>query len=239
MAVMKDSTIKIMKYQNNSKKKYSRRRLARRGRGGRTVVNRNTVNFGLQFPKKIIMTHKYTEIASLTSSSSLGRYSWKVNSLYDPNSTGVGHKPLYTDVMSSLYNNYCVIGSKCVARFFPSGSLSTTTMIGGYINDNTSAAAVSDYNTIVEQSLGKKAMLLPGCSSPAVITLRWSGKKQWGKGFLHNPQMTADPNNDPAEKQYFDFFSIANDGTTSVTIRCEVTITYIAVWRELVDISGS
>lgn len=235
MGVKKDSTIKIMTYQKNALKKYSRRRRARRG----TVINKNTVNFGLQFPKKVIMTHKYTEIASLSSSNTLGRYAWKVNSLYDPNSSGVGHQPLYTDTMSQLYNNYCVIGSKCVARFFPSGSLSTTTMIGGYINDNTSAAAVSDYNTIVEQSMGKKAILLPGCSKPAVITLRWSGKKQWGKGFLHNPQMTADPNNDPAEKQYFDFFSIANDGTTSVTIRCEVTITYIAVWRELVDVSGS
>lgn len=237
MGVKKDNTIKIMSYQSKALKKYSRSRRRRARRG--TVINRNTVNFGLQFPKKIIMTHKYTEIASLTSSTSLGRYSWKVNSMFDPNSTGVGHQPLYFDQMAALYNNYCVIGSKCVARFFPSGSLSTTTMIGGYINDNTAAAAVTDYNTIVEQSLGKKAMLLPGCSSPAVITLRWSGRKQWGKGFLQNPNMTADTSNDPAEKQYFDFFSIANDGTTSVTIKCEVTITYIAVWRELVDVSGS
>lgn len=46
-----------MTYQKNALKKYSRSRRRRARRG--TVINKNTVNFGLQFPKKNNDLKKY------------------------------------------------------------------------------------------------------------------------------------------------------------------------------------
>lgn len=203
------------------------------------TYNKTSVKSGLGFPKRMVMTHRYSEAGSMTSSTTLGRYSFHVNSMFDPNHSGVGHQPLYFDQMAVLYNLYTVIGAKCVFKVFPLTSVANSVLVAGYINDNTAAAAASNWNTIAEQSQAKRTIMIPLTGKPATITLKWSGRKAWGKGFLQNPQLSADTGNDPAEKQYFDFYTIAADGSTATTVRWEVMITYIAVWRELREVSES
>lgn len=203
------------------------------------TFNKTSVKSGLGFPKRMVMTHRYSEAGTITSSTSLGRYAFQTNSMFDPNHSGVGHQPLYFDQMAALYNLYTVIGAKCTFRVFPTTTLANSVLIAGYINDNTSAGAATNWNTIAEQSLGKRTVLIPLATKPAVITLKWSARKAWGKGFLQNPNLSADTANDPAEKQYFDFYTIAADGSTSTTVRWEVMIEYIAVWREIKEVTES
>lgn len=203
------------------------------------TFNKTTVKSGLGFPKRMVMTHRYSQAGSITSNTALGRYAFHVNSMFDPDHSGVGHQPLYFDQMAALYNLYTVIGAKCVFKIFPLTSVANTVLMAGYINDNTSAAAATNWNTIAEQSQAKRTIMIPLTGKPATITLKWSGRKAWGKGFLQNPNLSADTSNDPAEKQYFDFYTIAADGSTATTVRWEVMITYIAVWRELKEVTES
>lgn len=216
--------------------KRSRRKAARK----QVVRNSNRlVRMGQGFPKRIVMTHKYDEIVTMSSTTTVGRYYWSCNSMYDPNATSTGHQPMYYDQLSTLYNHYVVIGSKCVIKFFPSGSLTNTILVGGVINDGTVAIASSTWNQIVEQSQAKRGYLLPGCDRPTTLTLKWSGRKQWGKGFSSDPNMRGTISSNPTEQQYFDFYCLAADGSSSVSVRAEVHITYICLWKELVDVSES
>lgn len=49
---------------------------------------------------------KYAETIN---TNSLGHYTFLLNSIYDPNFTGVGHQPYGHDTFSALYNRYRVI----------------------------------------------------------------------------------------------------------------------------------
>lgn len=61
-------------------------------------------------PARFITKHKYSTTMVLSSGNS---YSWlfNLNSLYDPDRTGVGHQPYGYDQFATLYNRYRVI--KC------------------------------------------------------------------------------------------------------------------------------
>lgn len=64
-------------------------------------------------PARFITKHKYAEAVSV-SSAGLATYRWNLNSLYDPNRTGLGHQPYGYDQIGILYNRYRVISCKYV-----------------------------------------------------------------------------------------------------------------------------
>lgn len=83
-----------------------RRRQARRGRrmrrGGIT-----TVPSGLNpIPPRYICKMKYSEFITTDGT---GQFTMNLNSVFDPNRTGVGHQPYGFDTMATLYNRYRVI----------------------------------------------------------------------------------------------------------------------------------
>lgn len=86
-----------------------RRRPARRPRramSGRTV----NVNRSLQpIPQRYICKMKYCE--TNVSGALNGQYVYNINSVYDPDRTGIGHQPYGFDNLANLYNRYRVI--KC------------------------------------------------------------------------------------------------------------------------------
>jgi len=80
-----------------------RRRAARKG--GRQALT--TVNRSLQpIASRYICKMKYSEVVT---SSASGNYTFNLNSIFDPNRTGVGHQPYGHDTMLTLYNRYRVI----------------------------------------------------------------------------------------------------------------------------------
>jgi len=91
---------------------YRRRRAARK----QTTTLRNT---GLgPVPERFLTTMKYAEAVTV-SQAGMASYKWRLNSLFDPNLTGVGHQPYGFDqlcgpVGSALYNRYRVISCKYV-----------------------------------------------------------------------------------------------------------------------------
>lgn len=59
-----------------------------------------------------ITQHRYVQQVLLSAENITGltgsEYAWRLNSLYDPDFTGVGHQPLGFDQMVLFYNNYTV-----------------------------------------------------------------------------------------------------------------------------------
>lgn len=206
----------------------------------RFSVKRNKRNaiLGLGFPKKITVTHKYHEQVNLTTGISGGTAAnlFSCNSLFDPNTSGVGHQPLYFDQMSALYNHYTVIGSKIVVRVNKTTTDVIPTTVGIKINDDTSTT--TNVNTLVEQSLTNHRLVSSG-NPVVVLTNKWSAKKMFGGSILGNDNLQGSAGASPTEQSYFEIWANSEASATQTNVMCDVTITYIAVWDELKDISGS
>lgn len=220
----------------------SRKRVLRRFKRRalkKQVRNRVSVPIGLGFPKRMVITHKYCEQLRLDTGAmgTLAVYSWNCNSLYDPNSSGVGHQPLYFDQVAALYDHYVVIGSRATFRVAKvDGTTSAPTTVGVYINDDSSA--ITPLTTVMEQSQGTHRILTT--ANPNVrFTKKWSAKKAYGGSILSNTELQGTPTASPFDVQTFMFFVDSSTGAALTTVQVDVEIRYIAVWKELKDIAGS
>lgn len=78
-----------------------------RKRRARRAAKQVMVNRALQpIPQRYIAKMKYAETIT---TSALGTYEFNLNSIFDPNRTGLGHQPYGHDTFQTLYNRYRVI----------------------------------------------------------------------------------------------------------------------------------
>lgn len=104
----------------------SKRRGARRGglrrragtkylRGGSGLVKATKT---LGRPDRMIVKLPYYEQFSLQNAVSPGaNYFWNMNSIWDPNRSGIGHNPSYFTSWAAIYNRYRVMGVKARVTF--------------------------------------------------------------------------------------------------------------------------
>lgn len=85
-------------------------------RGRRWFKRRVPRNVSAPVPFKALKRLKYSHTGMITcsylTSVPMGALQFRVNSLYDPDFTGVGAKPLWTDQLAAMYNKYRVHGLK-------------------------------------------------------------------------------------------------------------------------------
>jgi len=95
-----------MKYRMPKSKKSMRGKKALRGYRKRAY--KTNVNRSLQpIPQRYICKMKYSETFALSGLSP--GYQFNLNSIFDPNRTGIGHQPYGHDTFQTLYNRYRVI----------------------------------------------------------------------------------------------------------------------------------
>lgn len=88
----------------NKKRGYNLARLS-------TYTNFENISLTFLDPHKYI-TLKYTETFNFTLAAGTGTQQlFRLNSIFDPNSTGVGHQPYGYDQIMALYNRYRVLSS--------------------------------------------------------------------------------------------------------------------------------
>lgn len=62
------------------------------------------------FPRRLYIAHKYVDLVSVSSTAGVvGSYFFKCNGMFDPNTTGTGHQPMYFDNCGAIYNHYTVV----------------------------------------------------------------------------------------------------------------------------------
>jgi len=194
---------------------------------------------GRGFPKMATMTHKYVETVQITSSiGTLTNYRFSCNGMYDPNTTGTGHQPYYFDQMAALYDHYCVIGAKitvCVANI---GSADAAYRVGLFVDDD----AVSSYSSIdylAETQTGTFRTATALNAKPMYLSSKWSAKKTFGGNVLSNTELQGNSSVNPSEQSFWNFAIQANTASNSVTAAVTFTIEYIAIWKEIKDVSTS
>lgn len=107
------------KRKRNSKP-YKRRVKTRNGstKYAGKITGLSRQDFG--FPERLKTKLHYCDVVQLAASAgNPGIYQFRMNSLFDPDYTGVGHQPQWFDQLSAVYNFYKVLGSKITVTFVP------------------------------------------------------------------------------------------------------------------------
>lgn len=61
----------------------------------------------------------YCDTVAVAPSTGAARHSFRLNSIYDPDFTGVGHQPAFHDRWAQLYQQYRVVSASYVVTFMP------------------------------------------------------------------------------------------------------------------------
>lgn len=131
-----------------------RRRIAKRRRQPTTNVNRS-----LQpIPSRYICKMKYADV--LTTSVTTGGYVMNLNSLFDPDRSGIGHQPYAYDNLSTLYNRYRVVS--CSWRIAMPGTTGSNPITWSSIPSNDSSILWSNLGEVLENPRAKYITQNPG-----------------------------------------------------------------------------
>lgn len=207
------------------RKRVSRRKNVRR----RTTRRRTkTISKGLQpFPSRHIVHMKYSQQIRITTAALDGQYNFNLNSIHDPDQSGLGHQPYSSDTWSTIYNRYRVIACRYYIKAY-SALNKTANFAILPANEIISATSVDQ---IKENPRARSGILAP-------IT---AGNPQTFTGKVYMPaltgrtkaQYTADDRyqaafgSSPAEQMILNLYCENPDGTLVPDVYASVVLTYI------------
>lgn len=118
-------------------RKPRRARKGRRSAGWKKGPSTVTAVKTLAVPDRMLLKLPYYESKTM-SGNPAAYYDWNLNSIYDPNRSGVGHQPLGYDQYGKLFNRYRVYG---VTARFSCTNLGDVPVRIGIVSDNIASGA--------------------------------------------------------------------------------------------------
>lgn len=213
-----------------------------RGRKKNTNMRKQKVyaSLALGFPKKMQMTHKWTTIVPITTSASgvVSTIPISCNSMTQPDPSvaiSATFRPIYFDKMISVYEHYCVIGSKIKVRFL--GDPSNVGSIISITQNSNTTSPVAPHDILVQTQNTHKVLEygLSQTDSAPILVSKWSSRKTFGKGILNNDNAKGDGVNNPEDQYYFlvGVSTVDPLSPSQLSFMLVVEVEYIAVWFEL------
>jgi len=204
-------------------KKHTKRSAMRSYRKRRPIRRRTTtklVNTALKpIAQRFVTKMKYCE--TFTPGNASGQAPWRLNlnSIHDPNRTGIGHQPYSHDTFATLYNRYRVISCSYVVSAY--SSLGATLQMAALpANEEFAAVSISDYREnprckFLVQTPGAPLKVLKGKVYLPSLVGRSKGQymsdDRYQAQFGSSPQELAILN---LNTQQFDETQLLNTGTT-------------------------
>lgn len=217
----------------------SRKRKARKPRKSRkprtSLMRAPTFRTKGVFGDSLVRTLRYvTEFTMNAGISSQALYTFKANSIFDPDHTGSGHQPMGADELSIFFEKYVVLSSRIVVHALHQGdhNSSNASIIYGYCDNNSGPPATSP-TTWIEQRRGSYRVIAGGNSAKTYTTmpLTYYPKKVFGIKDIQDLKSlagtTGSGGSDPTDIAYFNIgtsgFQFATD---PAEIRCYAIIDY-------------
>lgn len=232
------------------RKRYYTASYGKRGRGKIREMRRhkidgwNTIRVRKPpVPRCALVHFKYIDQIELDPAAQSGDANYfRANDLYDPDYTGAGHQPMGFDEWMTFYNHFCVIGSKCTARFLNQGSAATDDMVVGlYLNDDTSGASGLDETLEQPNTVYKSLAPLGMAGAIQTLSLNFSAKKFYCiKDLNANSKLKGSSAASPEEVAFFVVFCHSfgtTDNPTGATVT--VQLDYYAVLSEQRTLTAS
>jgi len=219
----------------------SKRPAMRRPRSNIVTVPRTLTSSG-GFPEKMITTLRYTDILNVSNSGGVTGKSFRLNSLYDPNATDLGHQPAYFDQYSLIYAKYRVISSTIKVTFSPASSDTEITADGPWcvgITANSSGNFPTNIQTLCEQNRTVSSMLTRDSGTAlARHQLTYQPKRDMGIA-PDEDTLSATTGNNP-DDQYLAYVFISNVPTANTTqVIFKVDIEYKCMFFKQSEIGSS
>lgn len=224
-------------YKRYRKKPQYKRRLPKYSIG---YVRPTSNNIGL--PRKKIVKLTYCQSDTLLCASGvIDRNVFRLNSLFDPDQTGVGHQPLGSDQWASLYDVYTVLGAKITVTF-SNRTTGTVPALIGILIDRDTTLSDTDAHSLVEKTRGKGWACLPiNTNTQKTLTSYYSTKKTFGiTDVLDDHQFSAGWSASPTNGAFASIICQSCDlSSTTGSIDALVRIEYVVALTSPKDISQS
>lgn len=156
---------------------------------------------------------------------------FNATSIFDPDTSGIGHQPYGHDQYASIYNHYRV--DKAIITITPSKN--STSIVGVCLQADTTLQLDRD---LCRERKGATVMPLQGNTRSSKLQLSY-----FRKGTF--PLDTSDSysalfGNNPAENVYFDVFNMGNEASENpIATPFQVTVTYFCTLWEPKTLLGS
>lgn len=148
-------------------------------------------------PQRFITKMKYSE--QFTTDSTTGAYRFNLNSIFDPNQSGVGHQPYGFDTLATLYNRYRVISCGWRIQVNWQANQNAQPVLVGAIpaNEVLTFSTLSELREnprakYINQNYGAETMVLKGKSYLPSLVGR--NKAQYMADDRYQAVMTTSPN---------------------------------------------
>lgn len=209
-------------------------------RGAKKPYRRNRKNYAkgkvpqsslVPFPKTRMVKLRYiTTIGLDASAGAVSSYGFRSNSIYDPDYSGTGAQPYYTDQMFASYNKCTVVGSKITITPFGASATGAYTVCGIY-RDNDTTARNANLVEILEKPGTKWVGVGDSNQNPKTLSLTYSARKTHGGKPMSNSTLACTAAADPTDEDFFRVFvgcptSTTDPGAVTVLVKIEYTCVF-------------
>lgn len=208
-----------------------RRRAMKKGRKSRKPKTVN-VNRALQpFAQRYISKMKYAEQLKVVgpSGGGLAAFRFNLNSIFDPNRTGIGHQPYGHDSLQALYNRYRVIKCSYVISCINTDAVGDAYSIVAALPANEQVNLIGGVSEAQENPRCKFITQAPNAALKVLRgtvylpSLVGRSKSQ----YLADDRYQATYGSDPNELALLNIFAGTLDGETQTnTMQLNVVLTY-------------
>lgn len=222
---------RVMKKQKGYKKKVYKRR---------PVFDAST---HLPLGQSQLVRHRYLENTQVSTNLGIANvYAFQLNSLFDPNYSGVGHQPIGFDQMSAVFNTYTVLGARVNLKCWNRSS--NFLGFGIYFTETpNSPLSTLSVQGLLEQGAMKWLILPPVSQSqgPRTLTAKISMKKFFRiKNMLDDDITSSNIGTNPARGCFMHVITWQPDGElTSAQGSFYLTLDQIALYRKPANLAQS
>lgn len=209
------------------KRTQRKRRGVKRRHGGKRNKATMTMVRSPGFSDQCFVKLKYSQDIHIYDGASASKYyTFRGNSLYDPDLSGVGHQPLYFDQYALIYSKYRVLGAKITLRAINGQSSVAQYLV---LESGTEQNISNNLTRLLEQSRGAIAKLVPASSQgPTYIKKYCSTRKACGltKSQMSDQDYAADTNASPTQLWYFNLVVTSIDSLSPCDLYMMVSLVY-------------
>lgn len=232
-----------LKRLRRARKRRMRRAKTRVPRGLALVpLNQRPGHKGHPFGKQFYTKLRYNEAHTFSAGGAANfasSYEMNLNSLYDPNESGVGHQPMGFDQLMNIYEKYTVVAAKITVAFLPDTTVPS--VCGLRLKDGNTLSLV-DKKKLIENGDSKwaYASTANGGNNRIILSKNVNVKKFFGqKAIVGDEKFTMSKTAEPADDDsVVAELWVAPISASDTHGRCvvDINIEYTAVFTEPIDL---
>lgn len=201
------------------------------------------------FPPNLFTALTYSERFTLNQlvGGTPGVQTFRANSLYDPNLTGVGHQPRYFDTLcgadgtAAPYSHYRVHACKIKLTVWAFTDVSSYGTMVAIIPRESTASTVDSFEEMSERAYSRtRALGTQYAKTPITMKHFVKNKVLLGHKDLQDvDECAATYNNNPSEQVYIDVAACNIDPNNVITVNCSIQLVYFVQFFGLNDVADS